>query len=74
MYLTALRDSDMQVEVTPIPPRRMPLWITCRTRNARRCREHRAAPVPEEGAEVAPDAENLDDTGDTPAEDAAAEG
>ena len=26
------------------------------------------APVPEEGAEVAPDAENPDDTGDTPAE------
>ena len=27
-----------------------------------------AAPAPEEGAAVAPDAENLDDTGDTPAE------
>ena len=45
-YLTALRDSDMQVEVTPIPPRRMPLWITCRTRKWARRMPQAPSPRP----------------------------
>ena len=75
-YLTALRDSDMQVEVTPIPARRMPLWITCRTRKwARRMpRAPSPRPSPRKALRSPRMPKNLDDTGDTPAEDAAAEG
>ena len=69
-YLTALRDSDMQVEVTPTPA---PTDVVVDNMQNEEMGTADAAsteptPVPEEGAEVAPDAENLDDTGDTPAE------
>ena len=75
-YLTALRDSDMQVEVTPIPAPTDAVVDNMQNEQmgTSDAASTEPAPVPEEGAEVAPDAENPDDTGDTPAEDAAAEG
>ena len=75
-YLTALRDSDMQVEVTPIPAPTDAVVDNMQNEEmgTSDAASTEPAPVPEEGAEVAPDAENLDDTGDAPAEDAAAEG
>lgn len=75
-YLTALRDSDMQVEVTPIPAPTDAVVDNMQNEEmgTSDAASTEPAPVPEEGAEAAPDAENLDDTGDTPAEDAAAEG
>ena len=75
-YLTALRDSNMQVEVTPIPAPTDAVVDNMQNEEmgTSDAASTESAPVPEEGAEAAPDAENLDDTGDTPAEDAAAEG
>ena len=75
-YLTALRDSNMQVEVTPIPAPTDAVVDNMQNEEmgTSDAASTEPAPVPEEGAEAAPDAENLDDTGDTPAEDAAAEG
>ena len=69
-YLTALRDSDMQVEVTPIPAPTDAVVDNMQNEEmgTSDAASTEPAPVPEEGAEVAPDAENLDDTGDTPAE------
>ena len=70
MYLTALRDSDMQVEVTPIPDPTDAVVDNMQNEEmgTSDAASTEPAPVPEEGAAVAPDAENLDDTGDTPAE------
>lgn len=69
-YLTALRDSEMQVEVTPIPAPTDAVVDNMQNEEmgTSDAASTEPAPVPEEGAEVAPDAENLDDTGDTPAE------
>ena len=69
-YLTALRDSNMQVEVTPIPAPTDAVVDNMQNEEmgTSDAASTEPAPVPEEGAEVAPDAENLDDTGDTPAE------
>ena len=68
MYLTALRDSDMQVEVTPIPAPTDAVVDNMQNEEmgTSDAASTEPAPVPEEGAAVAPDAENLDDTGDTP--------
>ena len=75
-YLTALRDSDMQVEVTPIPAPTDAVVDNMQNEEmgTSDAASTEPAPGPEEGAAVAPDAEHLDDTGDAPAEDAAAEG
>ena len=69
-YLTALRDSEMQVEVTPIPAPTDAVVDNMQNEEmgTSDAASTEPAPVPEEGAEAAPDAENLDDTGDTPAE------
>ena len=66
----------MQVEVTPIPAPTDAVVDNMQNEEmgTSDASSTEPAPVPEESAEVAPDAENLDDTGDTPAEDAAAEG
>ena len=69
-YLTALRDSNMQVEVTPIPAPTDAVVDNMQNEEmgTSDAASTEPAPVSEEGAEAAPDAENLDDTGDTPAE------
>ena len=66
----------MQVEVTPIPAPTDAVVDNMQNEEmgTSDAASTEPAPVPEEGAEAAPDAENLDDTGDAPAEDAAAEG
>ena len=75
-YLTALRDSDMQVEVTPTPAPTDAVVDNMQNEEMGAADAANTEPesVPVEGAEVAPDAEGLADTGDAPAEDAAAEG
>ena len=75
-YLTALRDSDMQVEVTPTPAPTDAVVDNMQNEEMGAADAANTEPesVPVESAEVAPDAEGLADTGDAPAEDAAAEG
>ena len=64
-YLTALRDSDMQIEVTPIPAPTDAVVDNMQNEEmgTSDAASTEPAPVPEEGAEAAPDAENLDDPG-----------
>ena len=59
-YLTALRDSEMQVEVTPIPAPTDAVVDNMQNEEmgTSDAASTEPAPVPEEGAEVAPDAEN----------------